>query len=323
MARGQGPDGKVVLHLPAPMAAQSPLGGFPAQLRDKLTAEGARVEIRPRDLKALSTMGETDDLHLIWQGRIHHPRALNLAVGYIFPFWYFDPMGVFGESSIAGKTFDPADQDPAAVADLRARLHRRLVIPRKSRFEQPETQEAIPEGCIAIFLQGWSEPTERLRYMPEEEMVAAVLAQTGGRPVVIKPHPNTRDLETFEMLAELGKSRDVTISFGNIHDILARAAVSVSLCSSVSLEGMLHHCPAVLFGRSDFHHCATTVTRAGDWPTALQTALHTDWPYDAFLHWFLERNLLNASRTEFVALLAQHLQQNGIDPASLGLGHLI
>ncbi len=63
------------------------------------------------------------------------------------------------------------------------------------------------------------------------------------------------------------------------------------------------------------------MTRAGDWPTALQTALHTDWPYDAFLHWFLERNLLNASRTEFVALLAQHLQQNGIDlPPRWGSG---
>ena len=314
-------DANIILHLPAPMARQADLPGFPRLLRDQLTAAGARVDIRARDLDALNAMGDTPDLHIIWQGRIRHPRALNTAVGYIFPFWYLDPMGVFGESSLAGAQFDPAAQDPKASADLVARLTQRLVIPRKSRFDQPDTGETYREGCIAVFLQGWSEPTERLRYMSEAEMLDAVLRDTGGRPVVIKPHPNTRDRETFEMLATLADRPDVTVTFGNIHDILARAAVSVSLCSSVSLEGMLHRCPAVLFGRSDFHHCAMTVTTAADWPRARDTAIATDWPFAAFLHWFLEKGMINASRTEFVDLVAQRFAQNGIDLGPLSLGH--
>jgi hypothetical protein len=315
-------DAQIVLHLPAPMAQQAELAGFPRLLRDKLTEAGARMEIRVRDTEALGAMGDTPDLHIVWQGRIRHSRALNTAVAYIFPFWYLDPMGVYGESSLTQARFDPAEQDADACANLMARLTNRLVIPRKSRFDQPETDDVIPDNCIAVFLQGWSAPTERLRYITEEEMVAAVLADTGGRPVVLKPHPNTRDPETFEMLARLSKRPNVTVTFGNIHDILAKADLSVSLCSSVSLEGMLHGCPAVLFGRSDFHHCAATAKTAAEWPNARDRALGTDWPFAAFLHWFLEKGMLNASRSEFTELLAARIAQNGIDLAPLSLDHL-
>ena len=315
-------DVNIVLHLPAPMVRQAELAGFPRLLRDRLTEAGARVDICVRDTDALNAMGETPDLHIIWQGRIRHPRALNTAVGYIFPFWYLDPMGVYGESSLTQARFDAEAQDPSASADLMARLTNRLVIPRKSRFAQPETDDVIPDNCIAVFLQGWSAPTERLRYITEEEMVAAVLSDTGGRPVVLKPHPNTRDPETFEMLARLSKHPNVTITFGNIHDILAKADLSVSLCSSVSLEGMLHGCPAVLFGRSDFHHCAATAKTAAEWPAARETALRTDWPYAAFLHWFLEKGMVNASRSDFTQIVARRIAENGIDLAPLGLEHL-
>jgi hypothetical protein len=322
---GGRPDGRIILHLPGAMAQPdgARLSGFLAKLHAGFTRAGARVEIRRRDFAALEALAETPDFHIVWQGRMRHPRLLNTAVGYIFPFWYLDAEGVYGASSLAHAAFDPAAQPAPEARAFVQRLRQRLVVPRQSRIDQPQSPTGpLPEGAIAIFLQGWSEPTERLRHMTEAEMVAAVLADTAGRPVIVKPHPLARDTETFELLAALQDDPRVTVSFGNIHDILASAALSVSLCSSVSLEGMLHRRPAVLFGRSDFHHCAETVTRAKDWPAAQARALARDWPFDAFLYWFLARQMVNAGRPDLLEQAAARIAATGADLGALGLARL-
>lgn len=323
-AAGRAPNGRIVLHLPGAMAEPdgSRLPGFLSKLHAGFGAVGARVEIRQRDRAALEALGETPDFHIVWQGRFRHPRLLNTAVAYVFPFWYLDPQGVYGASTVTERRFDPAAQDPTEARAFADRLRKRLVEPRQSRLPQPDVTAPLPKGAIAIFLQGRSEPTERLGYMPEAEMVKTVLSETRGRPVILKPHPLTRDLETFEMLAALKDDPRVIVSFGNIHDILAASAVTVSLCSAVSLEGMMHHRPAVLFGRSDFHHCAETVARAQDWPAALDRALAQARPFDAFLHWFLAEQMLNAGRPDLLLQAAGRIAATGADLTDLGLGRL-
>ncbi|MBD3787062.1 MAG: hypothetical protein IE922_08840 [Sphingomonadales bacterium] len=276
-----------------------------------------------RDPEALAGLGETADVHLVWQGRIRHPRVLNTAVAYVFPFWYLDPEGVYGASSLVGAPFDPGAVDAAAARTFFARQCNRLVARRESRIAQKREPTALPRGAIAVFLQGWSEPTERLRHMTEAEMLGAVLADTGGRPVIVKPHPNTADPETFELIAGLEGLPGVIVTDANVHDMLAVADLSVSLCSSVALEGMLHRVPAVLFGRSDLHHCAQTVTRARDWPAARNWALSRDWPFEAFVHWFLAQNTINAGAPDLWArTLARIAETTGIEADALGLGAL-
>ena len=49
------------------------------------------------------------------------------------------------------------------------------------------------------------------------------------------------------------------ISDANVHDILKACRATVSINSSVALEGFLHRKPAVLFGLADFHHFAGRV----------------------------------------------------------------
>lgn len=315
------PRAKVVLHVPGPKAAPdgAALPGYMARLRRAFLEAGGQVEIRQRDLAALEAMGETLDLHLVWQGRIRHPRVLNTAPAYILPFWYLDPVGVFGASSLHDAHFEaPAQPEDAAKAFFE-RQRRRLVEGRQSRIIQPKEVTRLPKGAIAVFLQGWSEPTERPRHMPEDEMIEAVLADTGGRPVIVKPHPSTADLASFELIAKLKKRPGVTVTNANIHDMLAVADLSVSLCSSVALEGMLHRCPAVLFGRSDLHHCATTVTHAQDWPAARERALAQNWPYEAFIYWFLARNSINAGAPDLWAKSLERFARAGVSAADLGL----
>ena len=106
----------------------------------------------------------------------------------------------------------------------------------------------------------------------------------------------------------------------NVHDILADCAVTVSIASAVALEGMLHGKPAVLCGRSDLHHCAVTVTRAGEIGAGIEAALGRVWPFDAFLYWFLFERMLNTGRSEFGAQVVARIAAQGVDLASLGLG---
>lgn len=110
----------------------------------------------------------------------------------------------------------------------------------------------------------------------------------------------------------------MTVTEANLHDILAGAAVSASLSSSVGLEGMLHGVPAVFFGASDLHHNAVTVRAAEAWPEALAQALATDWPHAQFLLWFLRRRNIDARRP-FMARVLERIAAAGGDLAALGL----
>jgi hypothetical protein len=258
-------------------------------------------------------------LNLVWDVSAPTTGAFNLAPAYLPPFCYFDPRGVYGASSLAQKVFQASDV-PAQQAQARMRMLKRFFKDkRESRIPQPQETETFPKNAIAVFLQGYSGPVERLKYVSEEDMLAAVLKDTGGRPVIIKPHPNTRDIETFDRLAALADRPDVTITFANIHDILDACAMTVSVCSSVGVEGMIHEKPSIVFGRTDFHHCATSVTRAQDWPAAQETALQTDWPYGAFLSWLFDEHMLNFWREDLGAQVASKLAQRGIDPARFNL----
>ena len=53
------------------------------------------------------------------------------------------------------------------------------------------------------------------------------------------------------------------ISDANVHDILKACRATVSINSSVALEGFLHRKPAVLFGQADSYHFAGRVDQRG------------------------------------------------------------
>ena len=81
---------------------------------------------------------------------------------------------------------------------------------------------------------------------------------------------------------------------------------------------MLHRVPAILFGRMDLHHCATTVRAPAEWPAALDNALTTDWPFEKYLLWFLRWQNIDASRP-FMPRILERMQAQGADFAALGI----
>ncbi len=292
---------------------------FYLRLLETLRALGATTAILPRDYDTLRAGPDGASFDLVHNGGLDRPQALNLAPAYLAGYYYLDPNGIYFESSIAAKPFDPSKIDPQWATPFAAQLRKTWVDARRSRYAQPEEVEGFGQGHIAIFLQDWSDPVERARYMTAEDMVKTVVQNADGRDVVVKPHPRNSARETQKIRQWLARNHPhVRVTKANIHDIMAGAAATVSISSSVALEGMLHRTPAILFGRSDLHHCAETVRTPADWPQALTRATTYDWPYDAFLLWFLRRQNVDASRPVQDKLLDRMAAQ-GADFAALNI----
>ena len=280
---------------------------------------GARTEVLARKVDALEVPDPAGHFDFVHNGRVPRGNALNLGVAYLPGYFYVDPRGVNFESTITDQVFVPARVPADRAAGFFDDLRKTWVDGRRSRHPQPDARQEFGKGHLAVFLQDWSDPVERAQWMDSETMVRTVVEGAGGRRVVVKPHPRYKGRETRAILKYLrGSGADVKITDANVHDILQGAAATVSISSSLALEGMLHRVPAILFGRMDLHHCATTVTKPEEWPAALEAALGTDWPFERYLLWFLRWQNVDASRP-FLPRVLERMQAQGADLGALGI----
>lgn len=294
----------IALHLPGSvLRGEAELKPYYAKLIAGLEARGIalRKTLHDRD-SLLAEVAASDDFHIIDHGNQRHPRLLNTGIAYIYPFWNLDPWGIRALSSIAEKTFDPSAVDIGQAIPFANRLRKRWVDARKSRYEQPQKPAEIPTDCIAVFLQseGHRDVMETC-HLDLRQMVKALMARDDSRTIVIKPHPRDHDPSTRRFLNRIAtRDNRIQVADANIHDILAKAAVCVTINSAVGIEAMLQAVPAVLCGKTDFHHCAVTVKTAADMDAGIATALAAHWPHDAFLYWYFGMNCLNAGRDTLV-----------------------
>lgn len=295
---------RFIFHLPGSvLRKQAEMKPYYVKLTTGLAARGYDVQLALHDrAKLAKDVAADDSFHIVDHGNLRHPRVLNTGIAYVYPFWNLDPWGIRALSSIAEKAFDPNALDMAAATAFSNRLRKRWVAMRKSRYEQPMRPAMIPGDCIAVFLQseGHRDVMETC-HLDLRAMVKALLARTDPRPIIIKPHPRDDTPATRRFLNRIA-ARDtrVRVVDGNIHDILARAAVCVTINSAVGIESMLHSVPVVLCGKTDFHHCAVTVTGPAGMDAAIAVAQTTAWPHDAFLYWYFGLNCLNAGRDGLV-----------------------
>ena len=224
------------------------------------------------------------------------------------------------DASLASANFNPAKIPAPRAAEFLTFLKKSRIVTRISKHEQPEEKIALPKGAIAIFLQGWSEPAERARLFSEIEMIDIICAANGNRPVIVKQHPRNFDIDADIYLQKLMQSRnDIIITDANIHDILEVADVTCTVASGVGMESFIHETPVILFGRTDFHHCAYVMKNKADFPTALQVVFETHYPYARFLAWFLRRNCVNMSLPNRLERIMLKMRNNGYDVGALGL----
>lgn len=311
----------VVLHVPRVVLEGGGNGErFYGPFQRGLRSRGIRCRMVLHDrATALDEIAADQAFHIFDHGAIRHPRALNTASAYLLPYRYMDPVGIRGFSSLGAARFEAAAQDPVVAAEFFAGLQRRFVTERRSRYDQPDEVLAVPDHSIAVFLQ-----TESHRKVGEtchlslRHMVKALLDRDDPRPIVIKPHPRDTDLDTFGWLARQAK-KDARLQIlpANIHDILARADVAVTINSAVGIEAMLHRVPVVLCGAADFHHiCETVRSREGMGAGIARAEARKaagDWPFEAYLHWFYGQMCLDPTAPDVIDRFIARVAAQGYD----------
>lgn len=314
----------LILHLPAASlrAGDEPPSPIYRRIIDGFRARGGIVETVPhRRDSVLAEVAADRHFHIVNHGDTRHPRVLNAGLAYVYPYWHLDPRGFRATSSIGAMPFRPGRIDGQSAKAFFARLSKRLLGKRISRYDQPREKAAFPAGCIAVFLQ--SEAHRGLRetcYLSHEAMLSALLARLDPRPIVIKAHPLEPDGQGRSLAEALAaRDRRVIVTGANLHDILDHAAVTVTINSAVGLESMLHRVPVVLCGQADFHHCAVTVRAPGQLDAAIATAEATAWPFARYLYWYFGLNCLDAGKPDLLGDVLARIAATGFDPAGFAL----
>ena len=291
---------------------------FYGTLAKALEAEGVAVSVVTLDADQTLARIEADGgHHIVHHARIRHPRVLNAGKAYIEPFFTLDPWGFRLFSSIAAAPFLP-DPDPSRAAVIFEEIRARMLGARKSHYEQPAAVIDVPSPCIAVFLQ-----TEDNRdvgetcHLTPRQMIKALLERDDPRPVVVKPHPKERTPETLDWLVRQAKKDPrLQIFLGNIHDLLAKADVVVTINSAVGIEAMLHEKPVVLCGDTDFHHICDMVRKRREMDAAIARAegraAAGQVPFRAYIGWYYGRMCHDPRAPDFGARVVAKLRAMGL-----------
>ncbi len=321
---------RIVLHLKEDDLARD-LAGWHLRLypilRSMAQEAGIGFDIRARDAdikvgtRSLPD-GRFDDgnLHIIDDRAVVAANVLNAGVAYFWEYWHLDPSGVKAFSSIGEKSYAPGDVPFRKAKPFFDMLRDRHVATRRSKYAQPEAAEVFPPGALAVFFQGTYPVQSGATDWTDLDMLRCVLDHAGNRPVIVKPHPlacTADDIAAAEALAQADSRLIVTTA--NVHDILANSAATISINSTVALEGFLHRVPALLLGRSDFHHIAGAVRQPADFPQILAQELSRRGGYAQYLAWYFRRNCLPLHSADLPDRIWQIYGAAGFPPARFGL----
>jgi hypothetical protein len=262
---------------------------------------------------ALERVAQDRAFHVINHGRINHPRVLNAGIAYVYPFWNMDPHGIRAFSSIADQAFHASDVDADIARPFFRRMKQRLVGGRTSRYAQPDGVSDVAQGAIAVFLQSEGHRiVGETCYLDRWQMLEGVLAVTDG-PVVVKPHPRDQDAQTANKLEALQKLHpNLSISTGNIHDLLAAASRVVTINSAVGVEAYLHRKPVILCGQADFHHIADVARNAADLEQFLSAPTRAR-AYDKYVFWYFGLQCLSTVQPDLVDRFLDKVRAQGHD----------
>lgn len=251
-------------------------------------------------------------LHVFMEDRAFYARNIFHCVpSYLRGFWFFDQIGTRNNSLQRLALFD-AETIPRRKADrFLAGLSAEFVSTNRSKFEQaPRGAEVIEPGCLAFFAQDFKQPSHHTHYLTVPQMIVAAIVAKAGRALYIKPHPN-QSFDELEVLSRYhNPSNGVHVVTASIHDLLSACDCALTLSSAVGFEAFLHRKPVVLGGQVDFWQNAITLTNPARMAEALAAATTRDWPYAAFLVWYLQRFCLE-DRTEDLPRLLARLHQRG------------
>lgn len=288
------------------------------RIADMAADQGGAIEIqRITQTTGSIVNGPGDhDLHLVHGGSIKGIGWLNSSISYLQGFWHIDRDGILANSSARNHHFDPSQVKRRAAEAFFEQLNNEFVRKRFSRYNQREKGTDLPQEYIAVFLQGRYPYIHRQNYFSMPEMLQEVLLGSGSIPVVVKPHPLERSYGLAAVDEVIGAGGRVVVTNANVHDVISKAVVVVSVNSSVTFEAFMNRKPSIVFGRTDHSSLVETVRRPGEFAVKLKGALARDWDYAGMLHWYFKNHTIRINSRRFQSSLTRAIETVGRDPNS-------
>jgi hypothetical protein len=274
---------------------------FLAQVASVLSDSGFEVAYHPNTpaerLKASTRRG---------YGLCHmtpptNDHCLTFRRVYHYPFWQIQASDKRWEWDVARTSFDPAEC-PRKEAD-------RFFDYWRKRIGGALLGDIEDGGFVYIPLQGRLSEQRSFQSCSPIEMVERTRLACPDKPIVVTLHPN----ETYspEELAKLNSVAGIDplmrVEIGGRDRLLPRASFIVTQTSSVAFDGMFFDKPAILFGKTDFHHVAIG---AQD-PMAFHRVINHKPDYASYLWWIWQHMAINAGHDKAKARIRAKLLNAG------------
>ena len=230
-------------------------------------------------------------------------QGLCFRRAYHYPFWQIELSSERWAWDVSQAPFDP---DPSQAKEA-ARFYGFW----QKRLFGDAAQKLTRDGTVYIPLQGRLLDHRPFQICSPIEMVENCLAHTSG-DVVAALHPNERykDAELSALKALEQRHKRITVQTGGMADLLARCDYVVTQNSSVGFNGYFFGKPALLFRKADFHHIAVQADM-NDLSASFAAVQSAAPDYAAYIHWYWQKNSINAGRPEAEEMIAQRLRRFG------------
>lgn len=269
-----------------------------------LERQGFRVELRRNSDEERLKSAQRNGYSLFHMQDPFHDRALSLRLAYIFPYWRVENTAERWEFDVARTQFSAKEHDWDRAADWAADWRRWL-------FKITLDQVSF-DGPIYVPLQGRLLLHRSFQAASPQQMLEDVLARFPKDTVLAGLHPNEEYSSSERaMLAKLCDDHPrLSVVTGQMNAALKTCRFVVSQNSSAAFFGYFHHKPAVLYGRSDFHHIASNVHMLGvDGAYRIIQDMRPD--FDAYLRWFTAQNTIKADEKNAGDALLERLREHG------------
>lgn len=228
-------------------------------------------------------------------------RGLCFRRAYHYPFWQIEQSAERWAWDVAQSDFIP---DPADTKEAK-----RFYGFWQNRLFGDAPKAASRDGFVYVPLQGKLLDHRPFQICSPIDMVRHCLGHTDRR-IIAALHPNERYSDTeIEALERLQATNTrLAVQTGGMQELLKTCEYIVTQNSSVAFNGYFFAKPSLLFRKADFHHIAVQAD-PNDLAAGFHAVSRIKPDYCAYVHWYLQRNSINAGRPEAAAQIVARLRR--------------
>lgn len=267
------------------------------------TAQGITTRIVSAEGSASKLLLDQDHINILVGDLPGYGRGrLHAMPTYIWGFWYLDEVGVHWNSSLRFARFCPDSIDAGKAEYFFNGVSGYMLRENVSKFPQEvRMKNPMQEAAAVVYCQEIEDYRTRSHYLSTEQMIRITASTCRDERVYVKPHPNQSKAVRKAIMDVAADYQNVTVSDASVHDLTDAARTVVTQNSAAGFEALMQKRCVITCAKSDYWHATLTPKKESDLREALQFGPEamSDFPFEKYLYWFLDRNCLEPAKDEF------------------------